>query len=119
MMLLWLQPLNTSTNIAVGYNATIVCADQASNEFIIANLPIEAILSYNNDANHVAVSHLSSCSAANPVCFCQKMTHQTAHSVPPLKWRPAVADSLSVSEVVLRHNWTATSLAATLLKTLC
>ena len=62
MTLLWLQPLNTSTNIALGYNATIVCADQASDELTVANLPVEAILSYNNNANYlVQVRCLSSC----------------------------------------------------------
>ena len=82
MMGLWLQPSNTSTNIALGYNATIICADQASDEVTIAILPIEAILSYNNNANIlVQVRHPSSCSAASPVCFCQLVIQRKAHAV--------------------------------------
>ena len=74
MTLLWLQPLNTSVNIAFGYNATIFCADQASNEVTFAILPVEAIVSYNNDANYlVEVRHhvAATCSAASLVCCCQ------------------------------------------------
>ena len=99
MMLLWLQPLNTSTNIALAYNATIFCADQAADELDVANLPdqltvanlaVEAILSYNNDANYLLqVRHLKSAAtwpSASQVCFCQTATPQKAHAVSMLRW---------------------------------
>ena len=112
MTLLWLQPLNTSVNIAFGYNATIFCADQASNEVTFALLPVEAIVSYNNDANYlVEVRHFNSCDllCSQPGVLLSVRPQDKAHAVSLLKGWAAAADPLIVYVVVLCNKWAASS----------